>query len=65
MILLEAEPDGLTINEQTGLLYTSKEAMVDQYGFECPIMHAYGLETHLTCLLGAADSLNGAHCKRT
>lgn len=56
-VLLRAELDALPIKEQTGLPYASKEVMVDQYGFERPVMHACGHDMHLTCLLGAANSL--------
>lgn len=59
-VLLRAKLDALPIKEQTDLPYASEEVMVDQYGFECPVMHACGHDIHLTCLLGAANSSKSA-----
>jgi amidohydrolase len=56
-ILLRADMDALPILEATGLPYSSKVTMLDVEGVMRPVMHACGHDMHMTCLLGAAETL--------
>jgi amidohydrolase len=56
-ILLRADIDALPILEATGLPYSSKVIMSDVEGVMRPVMHACGHDMHMTCLLGAAETL--------
>jgi len=56
-VLLRADMDALPVKEKTGLAYASKATGKDPDGKTVPVMHACGHDTHVTCLLGAADLL--------
>ena len=57
-VLLRADIDGLPVLEVTGLPHASKATMKDvSDGMEKPVMHACGHDTHITCLLAAAEKL--------
>lgn len=56
-VLLRADMDALPVEEKTGLPYASKKRMLDRDGIERPVMHACGHDMHITCLLGAAETL--------
>lgn len=56
-VLLRADIDALPVLEKTGLPYASKVRMMDDDGVEKPVMHACGHDTHITCLLAAAEQL--------
>ncbi|GJN78530.1 hypothetical protein PLIIFM63780_002024 [Purpureocillium lilacinum] len=58
-VLLRADIDGLPIEEKTGLDYASKHTMrdVDADNAVKPVMHACGHDFHITCNLGAAETL--------
>ncbi|KAJ6437272.1 hippurate hydrolase [Purpureocillium lavendulum] len=58
-ILLRADIDGLPIEEKTGLDYASKQTMkdTDMDDVVKPVMHACGHDFHITCNLGAAETL--------
>jgi amidohydrolase len=55
--LLRADMDALPVKEQTGLPYASTVRATDQHGHDVPVMHACGHDMHVTCLLGAAETL--------
>jgi hippurate hydrolase len=55
--LLRADMDALPVEEQTGLPYASTVRATDRHGHDVPVMHACGHDMHVTCLLGAAESL--------
>ena len=59
-VLLRADFDALPIEERTGLPYASKKRMPDADGVEKPVMHACGHDMHISCMLGAAESLVSA-----
>lgn len=56
-VLLRADMDGLPVREETGLDYASTATGVDADGYEQPVMHACGHDTHVTCLLGVTELL--------
>lgn len=56
-IMLRADMDALPILEATGLPYASEVTMRDLEGVTRPVMHACGHDMHMTCLLGAAETL--------
>ena len=56
-VLVRAELDALPVEEQTGLLYSSKVRARDDSGTEVPVMHACGHDIHLTILIGTARML--------
>ena len=56
-ILLRADMDALPVEEQTGLDYASTARATDRDGNDVPVMHACGHDSHVTCLLGAAERL--------
>jgi len=56
-VLLRADMDALPVREQTGLPWASTEAVTDAAGNTVPLMHACGHDIHITCLLGAVESL--------
>ncbi|KAK8103172.1 hypothetical protein PG984_016318 [Apiospora sp. TS-2023a] len=57
-VLLRADIDALPVLERTGLPYASTRRMTDLVdGVEKPVMHACGHDMHMTCLLGAAQTL--------
>lgn len=57
-ILLRSDMDGLPIEEETGLEYASKKRMTDATdNVEKPVMHACGHDAHMTCNIGAAETL--------
>jgi amidohydrolase len=62
-VLLRADFDALPIEERTGLPYASKIRMHDADGVEKPVMHACGHDMHISCLLGAAETLVAAREK--
>lgn len=57
-VLLRADMDALPVLEKTGLDYASTIKAVDSDGVEKPVMHACGHDTHVTCLLAAAEWLS-------
>lgn len=56
-MLLRADMDALPVEEKTGLPYASTARAVDHFGHDVPVMHACGHDVHVTCLLGAAETL--------
>ncbi|KAJ5365374.1 hippurate hydrolase [Penicillium concentricum] len=58
-VLLRADMDGLPIHEETGLDYASTKTMKDTQLDNAikPVMHACGHDFHITCNLGAAETL--------
>lgn len=54
-VALRADMDGLPVREDTGLPYASEATGADPDGNQVPVMHACGHDTHVTCLLGAAN----------
>ncbi|MGO4301967.1 amidohydrolase [Leifsonia sp. RAF41] len=59
-VLLRADMDALPVREQTGLAWASSETVTDDAGNTVPLMHACGHDIHITCLLGAVESLVGS-----
>lgn len=59
-ILLRAELDALPIEEQTGLIYASKARMKGREGRNQPVMHAWGHDVHITCVLATLRLLRSA-----
>ena len=59
-VLLRADMDALPVREQTGLAWASTETVTDAAGNAVPLMHACGHDIHITCLLGAVESLAGS-----
>ena len=57
VVWLRADMDGLPVEEQTGLAYTSTARGVDPAGTDVPVMHACGHDMHITALLGALEKL--------
>lgn len=55
--LLRADMDALPVEENTGLPYASTVRASDHDGHDVPVMHACGHDVHVTCLLGAAQTL--------
>ncbi|KAH6642822.1 hippurate hydrolase [Boeremia exigua] len=56
-LLLRADMDALPLLEKTGLDYASKEMATDPNEIMVPVAHACGHDFHVTCLLGAAETL--------
>jgi hippurate hydrolase len=56
-VLLRADMDALPVKETTGLPYASAVVGTDPAGQDVSVMHACGHDTHVTCLLGAAELL--------
>ncbi len=56
-VLLRADMDALPVQEETGLPYASTARGTDRDGNDVPVMHACGHDVHVTCLLGALDTL--------
>ncbi|MDV6011930.1 amidohydrolase [Haloechinothrix sp. LS1_15] len=56
-VLLRADMDALPVAEATGLPYAATGAQRGSDGREVSVMHACGHDVHVTCLLGAAESL--------
>ena len=59
VVMLRADMDALPVKEATGLDYASTAAGVDPEGNDVSVMHACGHDVHVTCLVGAAESLAG------
>jgi amidohydrolase len=59
-VLLRADMDALPVLEETGLDYASTARGTDAEGNDVPLMHACGHDVHVTCLLGAAETLAAA-----
>jgi hippurate hydrolase len=59
-VLLRADMDALPVREQTGLEWASTKTITDEAGNTVPLMHACGHDIHITCLLGAVESLAGS-----
>lgn len=57
VVLVRADMDGLPIEEQTGLAYSSKQRGVSTAGVESGIMHGCGHDTHMAGWIGAARVL--------
>jgi hippurate hydrolase len=58
-VLLRADMDALPVLEDTGLPYASTARGTDPDGNDVPVMHACGHDVHVTCMLGAVESLAG------
>ncbi|MCV7230217.1 amidohydrolase [Mycolicibacterium komossense] len=58
VVMLRADMDALPIAEDTGLPYASTKVTVDPSGKEQPVAHACGHDMHVTCLVGALQSLS-------
>ena len=56
-VMLRADMDGLPVDEQTGLSYSSKTRGTSKAGVETGIMHACGHDTHMTGWVAAARQL--------
>ncbi|MDR3663406.1 MAG: amidohydrolase [Mycobacterium sp.] len=56
-VLMRADMDALPVAEASGLAYASTVRGTDAAGKDVPVMHACGHDTHVTCLLGAAELL--------
>ncbi|MGO3325665.1 amidohydrolase [Gordonia sp. (in: high G+C Gram-positive bacteria)] len=56
-VLFRADMDALPVREATDLPYASTETVVGDGG-EIPVMHAFGHDVHVTCLLGATQLLS-------
>ncbi|WP_223693251.1 amidohydrolase [Leifsonia poae] len=56
-VLLRADMDALPVLEDTGLEWASTDTGVDHTGRTVPVMHACGHDIHITCLIGAVESL--------
>jgi len=56
-VLERADMDALPVRENTGLPYASTLTAVDDTGNTVGVAHACGHDTHVTCLLGAAELL--------
>ncbi|MEV7604953.1 amidohydrolase [Paenarthrobacter sp. NPDC089322] len=57
VVMLRADMDALPVKEATGLDYASAAVGVDHDGREVPVMHACGHDVHVTCLIGAVETL--------
>ena len=57
VVLLRADMDALPVKEATGLDYASTAVGVDHEGKDVPVMHACGHDVHVTCLVGAVETL--------
>ena len=56
-VLVRTDMDALAVKEQTGLPYASSIMAKDENGKDVPVMHAYGHDMNMTCVLGAAQVL--------
>lgn len=56
-VLLHAEVDALSVEEQTRLEYASKKRMIALDGIEKPVMHACGHDMRVSALIAAAELL--------
>ena len=56
-VMIRADMDGLPVREKTGLPYASTKRQNDMYGVEQHVMHACGLDVHITALVGTARQL--------
>ncbi|MDR6986206.1 hippurate hydrolase [Paenarthrobacter nitroguajacolicus] len=57
VVMLRADMDALPVKEATGLDYASTAVGVDHEGKDVPVMHACGHDVHVTCLVGAVETL--------
>jgi metal-dependent amidase/aminoacylase/carboxypeptidase family protein len=59
VVMLRAELEALLIRERIGLHYSSdnNRIMMDRCGHSRHVMHAYGHDMHMACLMGAAELL--------
>ena len=57
VVAFRADTDGLPIEEQTGLPYSSEATGTLPDGTATPVMHGCGHDTHITSALGAAKLL--------
>jgi len=57
LVMVRADMDGLPIQEDTGLAYSSTVTQVDITGIEQPVMHACGHDVHVTSMVGTAKRL--------
>ena len=57
LVMVRADMDGLPIQEDTGLAYSSTVTQVDITGIEQPVMHACGHDVHVTSMVGTAKQL--------
>ena len=56
-VLVRADMDGLPVEEDSGLPYSSTARQVNRAGEEVPVMHACGHDVHVTSLVGTARRL--------
>src|SRR5438045_5882613 len=56
-VLVRTAPDGVPIEEKTGLPYASHVTSTDATGKTVPVMHACGHDVHMTSWVGAATLL--------
>jgi amidohydrolase len=57
VVMIRADMDGLPVEEQTGLPFSSKARGVSKSGTESGIMHACGHDTHMSAWIGTARQL--------
>ena len=57
LVMVRADMDGLPLQEDTGLAYSSTVTQVDITGIEQPVMHACGHDVHITSMVGTAKRL--------
>ena len=57
VLLLRADMDGLPVEEQTGLPFSSKVRAAARSGVDSGVMHACGHDTHMTSFIGTARRL--------
>ena len=57
LVMVRADMDGLPIQEDTGLAYSSTVTQVDITGIEQQVMHACGHDVHVTSMVGTAKRL--------
>ena len=59
-VLIREDMDALPVEERTGLPYASHVTTTDDSGATVHVMHACGLDVHMTSLVGAATLLSRA-----
>lgn len=56
-VMIRADMDGLPVEENSGLSYSSTATQEDIDGIVKPVMHACGHDVHITSLVGAARQM--------